>query len=44
MLNAKRIFHNNIRQANELGALYDLMSQSVAIPEQFDDLLPLASR
>lgn len=39
MFNAKRIFHNNIRQANELGGLYDLMSQSVAIPEQFDDLL-----
>lgn len=39
MLNAKRVFQDNIRQANELGALYDILSHSVAIPEQFDDLL-----
>lgn len=39
MLNAKGIFHSNIRQANELGALYDYLSNMVAIPEQFDDLL-----
>lgn len=39
MLNAKRVFHENIRQANELGGLYDHLSSTVAIPEQFDDLL-----
>ncbi|OMG69595.1 HEPN domain-containing protein [Burkholderia ubonensis] len=39
MLNAKVVFHKNIRQANELGVLYDHLSNTVAIPEQFDDLL-----
>jgi len=39
MLNAKRVFHKNIQQANELGVLYDHLSNLVAIPEQFDDLL-----
>jgi RiboL-PSP-HEPN len=39
MLNAKRVFHNNIRQANELGSLYDYLSNAVPMPEQFDDLL-----
>lgn len=39
MLNAKRVFHNNIQQANELGALYDYMSTTLPIPDQFDDLL-----
>lgn len=39
MLNAKAVFHKNIRQANELGFLYDHLSSTVAIPEQFDDLL-----
>lgn len=39
MLNARGVFHNNIRQANELGALYDYLSNTVPIPEQFDDLL-----
>lgn len=39
MLNAKRVFHKNIRQANELGVLFDHLSTMVAIPEQFDDLL-----
>lgn len=39
MLNAKGVFHNNIRQANELGALYAHLSSTVAIPQQFDDLL-----
>jgi hypothetical protein len=39
MLNAKGIFHNNIQQANELGALHDYMSATMPIPEQFDDLL-----
>lgn len=39
MLNAKGVFHKNIRQAIELGALYDHLSHTVAIPEQFDDLL-----
>jgi RiboL-PSP-HEPN len=39
MLNAKGTFHRNIRQANELGVLYDHLSNTVAIPEQFDDLL-----
>ncbi|KVM83059.1 HEPN domain-containing protein [Burkholderia stagnalis] len=39
MLNAKRVFHKNIQQANELGVLYDHLSTTVAIPEQFDDLL-----
>jgi hypothetical protein len=39
MLNAKGVFHKNIRQATELGVLYDLLNSTVAIPEQFDDLL-----
>ena len=39
MLNAKGFFHKNIQQSNELGALYDHLSNAVAIPEQFDDLL-----
>ncbi len=39
MLNAKAVFHENIRQANELGILYDYLRNMVAIPEQFDDLL-----
>lgn len=39
MLNAKGVFHKNIQQTNELGALYDHLSDLVNIPEQFDDLL-----
>jgi hypothetical protein len=39
MLNAKRVFHKNIQQANELGAVYDHLSNLVNIPQQFDDLL-----
>lgn len=39
MLNAKLVFHKNLQQANELGALYDHLSTLVEIPEQFDDLL-----
>lgn len=39
MLNAKGIFHRNIQQVNELGALHDHLSTLVNIPEQFDDLL-----
>ncbi len=39
MLNARGVFHNNIRQANELGALYEYLSNTVPVPEQFDDLL-----
>jgi hypothetical protein len=39
MLNAKGVFHKNIRQAIELGVLYDHLRSTVAIPEQFDDLL-----
>lgn len=39
MLNAKQVFQKNIRQANDLGELYDYLSNIVAIPEQFDDLL-----
>lgn len=39
MLNAQRIFQKNIRQTNELGALFDHLAITVAIPEQFDDLL-----
>lgn len=39
MLNAKTVFHRNIQQANELGILYDYLSDLVKIPEQFDDLL-----
>lgn len=39
MLNAKGVFQKNIRQANELGVLYDHLSNTMAIPEQFDDLL-----
>lgn len=39
MLNAKGVFQRNIGQANELGVLYAHLSDTVAIPEQFDDLL-----
>lgn len=39
MLSAKGVFHNNIQQANELGALHDYISTTMPIPEQFDDLL-----
>ena len=39
MLNAKRVFHRNIQQANELGVLYDHLSTIVAMPVPFDDLL-----
>lgn len=39
MLNAKAVFHKNIRQANELGVLHGYLSTMVDIPEQFDDLL-----
>lgn len=39
MLNARGVFHKNIEQVNELGALYDHLSNVVKIPEQFDDLL-----
>lgn len=39
MLNAKAIFQRNIRQANELGVLFENLSGLVPIPEQFDDLL-----
>ena len=39
MLNAKGVFHNNIQQANELGALYDYLTNTVPMPKQFDDLL-----
>jgi hypothetical protein len=39
MLNAKGVFRNNIRQASELGVLYAHLSNTVTIPEQFDDLL-----
>lgn len=39
MLNAKLVFQRNIQQAKELGALYDYLSNTVPLPEQFDDLL-----
>ena len=39
MLNSKGLFHQNVRQADELGLLYDHLSGTVAIPQQFDDLL-----
>jgi len=39
MVNAKGVFLKNIRQAIELGVLYDHLSTTVPIPEQFDDLL-----
>lgn len=39
MLNSKIAFQKNIRQANELGGLYDHLSTLVTIQEQFDDLL-----
>lgn len=39
MLSARRVFHKNIRQADELGVLYENLSSLVPIPEQFDDLL-----
>ena len=39
MLNAKRVFHDNIQQTNELGVLYDHLITTFLIPAQFDDLL-----
>lgn len=39
MLNAKAVFHKNIQQVTELGAVYDHLCTVVSIPEQFDDLL-----
>ena len=39
MLNAKRVFCDNIRQSNELGELYKHLSNTMPIPAQFDDLL-----
>jgi len=40
MLNAKEVFHKNIRQANELGVLYDHLSNTVPSSEPlFDELL-----
>lgn len=39
MLNAKRLFQDNIRQAEELGALFNYLSVTLALPGQFDDLL-----
>lgn len=39
MLNAKRVFQRNIRQADQLGVLYEHLRSTVAIPDQFDDLL-----
>jgi hypothetical protein len=39
MLKSKGAFHHNIQKANELGALYSYLSNTVPIPEEFDDLL-----
>jgi hypothetical protein len=39
MLNAKGVFQKNIRQANELGVLYDYLSRTLPVGTQFDDLL-----
>lgn len=39
MLNAKGVFHKNIMQASELGALYEHLRPLVPVPGQFDDLL-----
>jgi len=39
MLNAKGVFHKNIQQVHELGAVYDHLSNLLDIPKQFDDLL-----
>lgn len=39
MLNAKNVFHSNIQKVSELRALYDHLSTTMLIPEQFDDLL-----
>jgi hypothetical protein len=39
MLNAKAVFQRNILQAIELGALHHHLSNTVPIPQQFDDLL-----
>jgi hypothetical protein len=39
MLNSKLIFHTNIRQADELGELYDYLTTTIRIPASFDDLL-----
>jgi hypothetical protein len=39
MLNAKYAFHKNIQQANELGVLFDYLSDTVTVPTPFDDLL-----
>lgn len=39
MLSAKGLFHTNIRQADQIGVLYENLSDTVVMPEQFDDLL-----
>lgn len=39
MINAQKVFQANIQQANELGFLYDHLSETLALPQNFDDLL-----
>lgn len=39
MHNSLALFNSNIRQAREISALYDYLVASVAVPQQFDDLL-----
>jgi hypothetical protein len=39
MINAHGLFKDNILKANELGVLYDHLSSTMPVPEQFDDLL-----
>jgi len=39
MLNARVVFNKNILQAQGLGILYDHLSSTLPMPEQFDDLL-----
>lgn len=39
MLNSKLIFQRNIKEANELSAVYDHLSNAISIPGQFEDLL-----
>ena len=39
MFNARGIFHSNIRQADQLGDLYEYLINTISIPAQFDDLL-----
>lgn len=39
MHNSLILFNSNMRQAREISALYDYLVATVAVPQQFDDLL-----